>query len=137
MAFEHGKGTVFKLDNSGGTLTDISAYVNNVDFSWEADTPETTVFSLDDRTYIAGLKNATLSVSGFYESANADAILGVVVGQSASLTFEYGPQGSSSGAIKYTGECFLTNYSIGSPVDGVVTFSADFQITAAVSRTTY
>jgi hypothetical protein len=61
MAFDHGKGAAFKLDNSGGTLTDISAYVNNVDFSWEADAAETTVFSNNDRTYIVGLRNATLS----------------------------------------------------------------------------
>ena len=32
MAFVHGKDSVFKLDNNSGSLTDISAYVNNVDF---------------------------------------------------------------------------------------------------------
>ena len=30
MAFTHGKDSVF--DNSGGSLTDISTYVNNMDF---------------------------------------------------------------------------------------------------------
>ncbi len=37
MAFVHGKDSVFKLDNSGGSLTDISAYVKNVDFPEPAD----------------------------------------------------------------------------------------------------
>ena len=32
MAFVHGKNSVFKLDNASGSLTDISAFVNNVDF---------------------------------------------------------------------------------------------------------
>ena len=32
MAFTHGKDSVFKLDNASGSLTDISSYVNNVDF---------------------------------------------------------------------------------------------------------
>jgi hypothetical protein len=105
MAFDHGKGAAFKLDNSGGTLTDISAYVNNVDFSWEADAAETTVFSNNDRTYIVGLRNATISVSGYWESATFDPIAGAVVGASATLSFEYGPQGGSSGAIKYSVLC--------------------------------
>ena len=32
MAFVHGSDSVFKLDNASGSLTDISSYVNNVDF---------------------------------------------------------------------------------------------------------
>jgi hypothetical protein len=136
MAFEHGKITVFKIDNSGGTLTDISAYCSNVDFSRDVDTPETTTFGNDDRTYIAGLRGATIAVTGFWD-ATLDNTLQGVIGQAATLTFEYGPQGSSSGAVRYTGECIMTNYSPGSPVDGVASFSVDFQITGAVTRNTY
>lgn len=135
MSFEHGKGTVFKVDNSGGTLTDISAYCNNVDFPREVDTPETTTFGNDDRTYIVGLRTATISVSGYWD-ATLDDVLGQIVG-SGLVTFEYGPQGSTSGDIKYTGECILTSYGEASPVDGVATWTADFQVTGAVSRTTY
>jgi len=137
MAFEHGKVTVFKLDNSGGTLTDLSAYLNNVDFSREIDTPESTVYGLDDRTYIAGLRTASFSISGFWETANLDALVGTIVGQTAALEFEYGPGGQASGDIKYTGSCYCTNYSISNPVDGIVSFTADFQVTGAVSRGTY
>ena len=32
MAFVHGSDSVFKLDNGSGSLTDVSSYVNNVDF---------------------------------------------------------------------------------------------------------
>lgn len=135
MAFEHGKSTVFKIDNSGGTLTDISAYCNNVDFPREVDAPETTTFGVDDRTYIVGLRGATLSIAGFWDST-VDSVLAGIVG-SGLVTFEYGPQGSTSGEIRYTGECILTSYAQGSPVDGVATFTADFQITAAVTRNTY
>ena len=137
MAFEHGKGTVLKLDNSGGTLTDLSAYLNNVDFSRDVDTPESTVFGNDDRTYIAGLRNATISISGFWESAALDALVGTILGQATALEFEYGPGGSTAGDIKYSGSCYCTNYSISNPVDGIVSFTADFQITGAVTRTTW
>lgn len=135
MAFEHGKSTVFKIDNSGGTLTDISAYCNNVDFPREVDAPETTTFGNDDRTYIVGLRTATLSVSGFWD-ATVDGILAGIVG-SGIVSFQYGPQGSTAGEVQYEGECILTSYGQGSPVDGVATFTADFQITGAVTRTTY
>lgn len=137
MAFEHGKGSVFKLDNSGGTLTDISAYLNNVDFSRDIDTPESTVFGNNDRTYIAGLRGATISLTGFWESANADALIGTILGQVATLDWEYGPGGSASADIKYTGSAIVTNYSVSAPVDGIVTFTCDLQCTGAITRGTY
>jgi predicted secreted protein len=136
MAFKHGKGTIFKLDDSTPTLNDISAYVNNVDFPREVDTPETTTFGNDDRTYIAGLRGATISITGFWDET-VDGYLAGIVGQATSSTFEYGPQGGSTGDIKYTGEAFVTNYTQGSPVDGVTTFSLDLQITGAVTRTSF
>ena len=63
MAFVHGKDSVIKIDNAGGTLTDISSYVNNVDFPITADVAETTVMGDDNKTYIVGLKDATLSIN--------------------------------------------------------------------------
>jgi hypothetical protein len=136
MAFVHGKDSVFKLDNSGGSLTDISAYVNNVDFPETVDIAETTVLGKDNKTYIVGLKDATLSLSGLWDST-ADAIFGAVLGQSATLSFEYSPEGTGSGAVKYTGEGILTNYAISSPVGDVVAYSADIQISDAVTRGTH
>lgn len=135
MSFEHGKSTVVKIDNSGGTLTDISAYCNNVDFSRDIDTPEVTTFGDDDREYIIGLRGATMSLSGFWD-ATLDGVIGQVVG-TGELTFEYGPQGSDSGDVRYTGECILQSYSPSSPVDGPASWSADFTITGAITRNTY
>ena len=37
MAFVHGSDSVFKIDNASGSLTDISAFVNNVDFPEKPD----------------------------------------------------------------------------------------------------
>ena len=136
MAFVHGKDSVFKLDNSGGTLTDISSYVNSVDFPETADVAETSTLGSSAKSYIVGLKDATLSIAGLWDST-VDGILGAVVGQSATLSFEYSPEGTGSGAIKYTGECILTSYSQSSPVGDVVSYSADFQVSGAVTRGTH
>lgn len=136
MAFTHGKDSVFKLDNASGSLTDISTYVNNVDFPETADVSETTTLGADNKTYIAGLKDATISLSGLWD-ATADAIFGAVVGQSATLSYEYSPEGTATGKIKYTGEAILTSYAISSPVGDAVGYSADLQVSGAVTRGTH
>ena len=136
MAFTHGKDSVFKLDNSGGTLTDISTYVNNVDFPETSDVSETTTLGADNKTYIAGLKDATISLSGLWDST-ADAIFGAVVGQSATLSFEYSPEGTTGGNVKYEGEAILTSYAISSPVGDAVGYSADLQVSGAITRGTH
>ena len=136
MAFVHGSDSVFKLDNASGSLTDISSYVNNVDFPQTADVAETTTLGASNKTYIVGLKDATISLSGLWD-ATADAIFGAVVGQSSTLSFEYSPEGTASGKVKYSGEAIMTSYSKSSPVGDVVGYSADLQVTGAVTRGTH
>lgn len=136
MAFKHGKNAVFKVDNSGGTLTNISTYLNNVSFPRSVETGETTSFGNSAKTYIVGLSDSTISVDGTWD-ATVDAHLAAVLGQDASLSFEYGPEGSGSGSVKFTGECYLTSYETSSPVADVVKFTAEFQVTGTVTRGTY
>jgi hypothetical protein len=134
--FRHGKSTVFKVDNSGGSLTDISNTLTDVSFPRSVDTAETSAFGDDAKTYIVGLSDATVSVSGNYD-ATVDAHLAGVLGQAATLSFEYGPEGSTSTFVKYTGECILTSYEKSGAIGDVVTYSAEFQVTGAVTRGTY
>jgi len=136
MAFVHGKSSVFKLDNASASLTDISSYVNNVDFPETADVAETSVLGTSAKSYIVGLKDSSISLSGLFD-ATFDAIAGAVIGQSATLTFEYSPEGTSSGKVKYTGEAIMTNYSLSSPVGDVVAWSSDLQVSGAVTRATH
>ena len=136
MAFVHGKSSVFKLDNASGSLTDISSFVNNVDFPETADVAETSVLGASNKTYIVGLTDATISLGGLFD-ATVDAILGAVVGQTATLSYEYSPEGTASGKVKYTGEAILTNYALSSPVGDVVAYSADLQCSGAVTRGTH
>ena len=134
--FRHGKSTVFKVDNSGGSLTDISNTLTDVSFQRSVDTAETSAFGDSAKTYIVGLSDATVSVSGNYD-ATVDAHLAGVLGQAATLSFEYGPEGSTSTFVKYTGECILTSYEKSGAIGDVVTYSAEFQVTGAVTRDVY
>ena len=138
MAFVHGKTAVFKLDDSGGTLRDLSAYLNDVGFPRNIDTAETTTFGVSgsSKTYIVGLNDATISVSGLFD-ATADGYLAGVLGQSATLSFEYGPAGSTGGNIKYSGECIMTSYEVSASVGDAVQATAQFQVTGVITRGTW
>lgn len=138
MAFVHGKSAVFKLDDSGGTLRDLSSYLDDIGFPRDIETAETTTFGVagSAKTYIVGLSDATISISGKFDST-ADGYLAGVVGNSATLSFEYGPAGSTGGNVKYTGECIMTSYEVSASVGDVVTASADFQVTGQITRTTW
>ena len=132
--FHHGKATHFELDDTGGTSRDVSNVLVSVDFPEIIETAETTAFGATSKSYIVGLRDATISVSGIWDATVDGYIIGT---EPATRTFIFGPAGNTSGYVKYTGECILTNYSVSSPVGDVVTFSLDLQCTGGVTRTTF
>jgi hypothetical protein len=134
--FRHGKSTSFKVDNAAGSLTDISNTLTDVSFPQTVETAETTSFGSNAKEYIVGLSDSTVSVSGNFD-ATVDAHLAAVLGQAATLSFEYGPEGVTSPNVKYTGEAILTSYEKSGAVGDVVTYSAEFQVTGAVTRGTF
>lgn len=139
MSFASGKSGVFKLDNSGGTLVDLSAYITNVDFPRDAQLHETTTLGATSRTYIPGFKNATIGLQGHWDGGASaiDVHMAAILGQAATVTFEYGPEGSTTGMRKKTGEAVVIKYGTTTPVDGVVDWSADLQVSGAVTDTTW
>lgn len=132
--FVHGKSTHFEIDDTGGTSRNISDTLTSVDFPESIDTAETTAFGATSKSYVVGLRDATLSVSGIWDATVDGYFIGT---EPASRTFIYGPAGNGSGNVKYTGECILTSFSVSNPVGDVVTYSADFQCTGGVTRTTF
>ena len=139
--FSHGKSASFKLDNAAGTLTNISDTVNDVTVSRAIETGETTSFGNSSKTYIVGLADATISVSGSFDATVDNQLTALIdaqiAGTNASASFEAGPQGTASSSVKYTGECIVTSYEVNPTVGDVVTYSLELQVTGAVSRSTY
>ena len=131
--FRHGKNASFKVDNSGGSLTNISDTLNSVTFPREIETLETTSFGSSNRSYVVGFSDATVSIEGSFD-ATVDAHLAGILGQEASVSFEYGPEGTTAGQVKYTGESFMTSYETAAGVGDIVTYSAEFQVTGAITR---
>ena len=127
--FVHGKGTRVYLDEF-----EMTPYFNSADVTVTNETAELTAFGAPSKSYIVGLRDATISVSGLWDATVDGYIIGT---EPATRSFIFGPAGTTGGNVKYTGEAILTNYSVSAPVADVVTFSLDLQVTGNVTRGTY
>ena len=139
--FNHSKNAYFSLDGTAGTLVAIGDTLNEVTMPREIETAETTAFGSSDKTYITGLGDATISLSGMFDATVDTQIAGDIAnlksGSVASLTFEYGPSGNAVSSPKFTGEALITSYEVGSPVGDVITYSLELQVTGGVTGTTF
>ena len=131
--FTHGKNAAFKIDDSGGTLRDISNVLTDVAVSRTADVAEVSAFSNSSKAYVAGLKDATITISGSFD-ATVDGYLSGILGVEGS--FEFFPIGTTGGNPKASGEAICTSYDRTPDVGGAVTFTAAFQVSGDVTEGT-
>lgn len=141
MAFTHGKDAAFKIDDSAGTLRTLSQYVAQVSgLPGGRNLSEVTALGDGGTKSIPGLQNVSFTVSGHYDSTattGPDVVLSGLRTATATATFEYGPEGSTTGKIKYSGECWLTEYTVDAGVAEKVSFSASLQVDGTVTRGTF
>jgi hypothetical protein len=139
MTFVAGKVSIFKLQDAGGTLRDLSAFFDKASCKRAADMLETTCFGLNSKTYVAGLLDGSIPLEGYYDSTattGPDVILAGILGGVA-RTFELGPEGGTTGKVRYTGQCLLKEYDIDSAVAEIVSISAELQLTGDVTKNTF
>jgi hypothetical protein len=138
MPFGHGKSGSLKIDNSAGTLTDVSAFTEGVEISNEIATHMTTTLGASSEAHIIGLKGATFSVTFLYDrtaSTGSWAIITGIYGAAASKTFNISPEGTTSGYPLISGECNLVKFDLPMKVDDKLQFTAQFKVTGDVSFT--
>jgi len=131
--FTHGKNAAFKIDDSGGTLRDISDVLTDVSISRTADVAEVSAFSNSSKAFVSGLKDETLTISGSFD-ATVDGYLSGILGSEGS--FEFYPIGTTGGNPKASGEAIMTSYDRTPDIGGAVTFSAAFQVSGDVTEGT-
>ena len=131
--FTHGKNAAFKIDDSGGTLRDISDVLTDVAISRTADVAEVSAFSNSSKAYVSGLKDSTITISGSFD-ATVDGYLSGILGVEGS--FEFYPIGTTGGNPKASGEAICTSYDRTPDVGGAVTFTAAFQVSGDVTEGT-
>jgi len=131
--FTHGKNAAFKIDDSGGTLRDISNVLTDVSISRTADVAEVSAFSNSSKAFVSGLKDATMTISGSFD-ATVDGYLSGILGAEGS--FEFYPIGTTGGNPKASGEAIMTSYDRTPDIGGAVTFTAAFQVSGDVTEGT-
>lgn len=134
MAFRHGRNAQFFIGS-----TELTAYLDAADQSIDQDMSETTVFGQNYKTYIAGLLNGSLSLSGSYDgtaSTGPIAVLRAVQTGGTAWAMKYFPGGSASGQIQDSFSGFVSNVSYSAAVADKVSFSATVQASGTVTSTT-
>ena len=134
--FRHGKNSQFTIADSGSTVRDISNTLKSVTMPRSIETLETTSFGSTSKSYVVGFSDTKISVEGSFD-ATVDGYLSGLVGNDTASAFVYGPEGSTAGNTKYTGTAFLTSYEVKGGVGDIVSYTAQFQVTGAVTRGTY
>lgn len=127
----HGMSKLFKIDNSGGSLTDISTAIDDVTIGRSTDEADAGGGGVDKVTKL-GKKSADLSISGTVTAGAGEAYLVLVgVWGSSGLDFEFGPGGSGAGQPKTVGKCHIANVETKSDANGVPKFTAKGKVDTA------
>jgi hypothetical protein len=141
MSFAHGKDAVFSLDDSGGTLRSIKIYLNSVTgLPGARALSEVTAFGDAGTKSLPGLANVTFQIGGHYDATASTGVATVMNGlrtATATSSFEYGPAGSATGALKVLGECWMTEYTIDASVSDRVPIAGTFQVEGIPTLSTY
>lgn len=137
MAASHGTKAVFKVDNAGGTLTDISDYISSSGLDETIDTAEVTTLGGGDtdgaKSFIAGLGSATVPIEGPYDPT-VDALLDGI--KRLTRDAQYFPVGEGSGSPQYDFQVILTSKGIATGIDDAARITGAFQVTGAITRST-
>jgi hypothetical protein len=130
MPFEPGINSVLSVD-----ATAIESFLDSISYPRRYGTVEVTAFGDAAEEHIATVQGGTISGSGHWDATNDATMDGLFDG--ATVAFEFGPEGGTTGDIKYSGNALVTDYSQDSDAKGKVSFSFALQITGAVTRGTY
>lgn len=139
MAVLTGNDGVVKIDNAGGTATEVYQ-VRNFSVDIVADTIETSAMGTDVRTYVKGMSSWSGSADIYVDTRNLTGGANVI----AALLPTYGSVGSEDITVelylngtsnKFSGEAIITGFSVSSSMDGLVEGTISFQGSGAVTFT--
>jgi predicted secreted protein len=126
------------VQDSTGASRNISARANSATLSFTAEEMDGTAFGAEYRERIAdGLKDWSLDFAGLWDgsASQLDETLQGIMAACTSVC--YGPSGSTSGAVQYSGCAILQDYTVEGAVDAAVTFSATFAAASVLNRGTW
>lgn len=140
--FVHGHSTSIYVNGC-----DLSQMFNQSSFSGVCAVAEVTGFGDNDKEYIPGQRDATITISGMYAggSAESDEILSGALGSGTAVVISQWPNGDAAGSFGWVSAGVETRYTIDANRDDAVKASLEVQSTVAevhaqsltASKTTY
>ena len=141
MAFFDSSRSKILLDDTASTQRDLSAYVTEIDgLPGARGLYETTAMSDKGSVFIPAVEDARVALRGLFDdtaSSGPDAVLGPLRTHGTAVDFEYAPEGTSSGSVKYSGVCWVEAYELRSRVGKLVEWTASLRVDGVVARGTY
>lgn len=131
MAEYSGSALYLAWIHSGGTVT-MHGDFRTFSFNPSVKTALATAGSDADEAYLAGVKDASMSVGLVAQSAGTALEDALVEGASGTLLV--GPEGTASNKRKWTIPAISMGASFSIPYDNVVEMACDFQKTGALTR---
>lgn len=128
--FTHGKATRILVEGA-----DLSAYFKEYTAANRMDTAETSAFGTNTKTYVQGMSDSTLTLSGYFDGTvgAVDEILEANIGSTQNTVVTVAPDGRFVlGARVVAGQSIETDYSVVGGVGGVVETSAVFQANGTI-----
>lgn len=142
MAFCAAKDSKVKINaiefGTGGTTNTLRTHTLNRD----KDLIDITAMGDDDRAFIEGLRNATISISGVWDPTatnGPDAALNTIFTSTTTVSWIFNPTGVTTfaaGSPGYTASVWCRSYSIDTPYEDAVAWSAELQVDGAITRDT-
>lgn len=128
MAFIHGKSAAVLVDEF-----DLSAFLNTFDGAATADTAEVTTFGSSAKSYVAGTKDATISLGGFFDGSvgAVDEVLQAALGSSALISLAPAGIGTIGNRCSLA-DCLATSYAVSATVGDAVSVTAEAQVTGGM-----
>lgn len=126
--FIHGKDAVVYQNEN-----DLTGYLRQVSTSAEVETAESTTFADDDKTYVAGLADATLSAEGLFD-ATFDGNLSTITGSGTKSVWSIYPAGDAIGNAGKGYSLDITSAERTAEIGDVVMVSLEGQSSVGTER---
>lgn len=138
MARMSSRNTTLMILDADSASRNISGRANTATMNFTSEELDVTAFGAEYRERIAdALKDWSLEFGGFWDgsASQIDEVLYNLLAACTSVC--YGPAGSTSGYVQYSGCAILQDYTVESAVEGAVAFSATFMSASVLTRGTW
>lgn len=135
-SFRAGKGAYFSITSATGGTINLSSGLSDATLSRVAAALDVTHFGENDKNFIAGLRDATIKLTGIFASTYEEKLF-PLLGSTSGGAWVYGPESTANTRRKYSGSSVVTNVTIGSPVGAHVSMSIDLQVSGTITATTF